>query len=131
MAATDERYHVIPYADAVNRTTLILASDCGTIHVASSISGEQAQSTFFRPESPIYNVQNSAVGGHVLLRLAENEGLADVAVVTFTNNSTNQGNVSLKVALNFTVSKNQERLHFADTIQSGESVTVHVVFNRP
>lgn len=139
---TTERYHVLRFANAITRATVACHSICGPIHLTTQIGAERsARSVFFRTDSSVYNIQNSAVEGHEIIPLEDDGGnKRAVVAVTSTKTTRSVGAALISIALNSTVTASEQdteapgqevHSYSQGALQPGESVTVHVVLRSP
>lgn len=129
-----DEFRTVTYTVKHDRASLLCRSTCGPIQVSVSVANEEpVVRRFFRPESPIYNIENDVVAGNIVVNLRDTVGTRDVIVVTFCNNSRSRGVASVSLALNDLDSGKQ--LQFQDkpvefALEVGESVSAHIVLNR-
>jgi hypothetical protein len=110
--------------------TLFFASTCGSVQV--SVSQKQATGVSnFRPESLVYQPLNRSVAGHVIVPVQAPADPTFVATVTFTNNSGDDGEGSLYVAVDSLNTTTQVILAERRKIPAGAATAFHIVFFKP
>jgi hypothetical protein len=123
----DVSYHRVPFPPGVGYASVSCSTTCGQIRLTRTTAAEPATVTFL-PDSPIYNIQNSSCAGNLILPLEPRPGLPLVVLITFDNNSTAEGVVTVVVALSFPPEDKQQRVFLRRKLPAKQSTTVHVVF---
>ena len=111
----------------VTYATLFFASTCGSVQVSVSQKRVTDVSNF-RPESLVYQPLNRSVAGHVIVPVQAPADPTFVAAVTFTNNSGDDGEGSLFVAVDSLDMTKQVVLAERRKIPAGAATAFHIVF---
>jgi hypothetical protein len=103
---------------------------CTTTHGNVQISQRGATDTtqVIRPDSPLYNLTNTACGGHITCALAEGAASSSVVALTLTNNAAADGHFVVAVALSYARKAHELVSVFSGTIAAGKSCFVFVTF---
>jgi hypothetical protein len=111
----------------VSFATIFFASTCGSVQVSVS-QKKSTDVSNFRPESLVYQPLNRSVAGHVVVPVQLPLDPTFVAAVTFTNNSGEDGEASLFVAVDSLDATKQVVLAERRKIAAGAATAFHIVF---
>jgi hypothetical protein len=126
----DKTFHLVTYPPDVHFASILFATTSGTIDVAAMNPNAASKVLSLRPESPIYNLNNTACAGSLIVPLGLQPSIADVVVLTFVNNSKDDGTITAAVALDFEPEKNQYRFHITQPLSKGQTTFVHIVLKQ-
>lgn len=119
----------VPYPANVPFAAVSAAMTGGNIHVTRA--DERGSSTqTFRPDSPLFHLNNPACGGNLVCPFDPQSTGACVVVLTYTNTTAQDQRATTVVALAYRSTMNQVVGAIESTVGPGRSVAVTLVFQR-
>ena len=124
------KFHTVRYPAEAKFASVHAAVDAGTITLRTAADGREAVERAV-PLSPIYNLNNAAAGGNVVIPLGTRAGVPEIVAVTAVNDSTKDGLLTVAVGVSHLPEANQQQLNFTATLPAnGGSAFVHLVFHK-
>jgi hypothetical protein len=124
------KFATIRYPAEAKFATVHVAVDAGTITVRSAAAGREAVERVV-PLSPVYNLNNAASGGNVVIPLGVQDAVPEVVAVTAVNDSTRDGLLTVVVGVSHLPEATQQQLNFTLTVPAnGGSAFAHLVFHK-
>jgi hypothetical protein len=124
------KFATIRYPAEARFAAVHAAVTAGAITLRSAAAGREAVERVV-PLSPVYNLNNAAAGGNVVLPLGAADGAPEVVAVTAVNDSASPGELCVVVGVSHLPAANQQQLVFTlDVPANGGSAFAHLVFHK-
>lgn len=122
--------HTVPFPPEVGVAFVSVSTTRGAIAVrwaSEQVTGTES----FRAASPLHNLNNAGAGGNVVIAVSPTRAQSALAVATFTNDSKEDGEISVVAGASFSVPANQPKVAIRRSLPAGQGTTVTIVFSSP
>lgn len=124
------RFATVRYPAEAKFAAVHAAATAGTITLRYTAAGREGVERVV-PLSPVYNLNNAAAGGNVVVPLGAADGVPEVVAVTAVNDSAAPGELCVVVGVSHLPAANQNQLTFTlDVPANGGSAFAHLVFHK-
>ena len=122
--------HTIPSPPEVGFGFVSAHASRGEITISSSVGGS-SQRDKFRPASPLYDLNNPACSGNLVLPVNDAQFHGAIVTVTICNDSKEDGFVMVLAGAGYAVASNQPKVVVHRKLPSKNSTMVNIVFVSP